>query len=94
KKAGNNYIIDAGKLTGGFLKLDEKDKVRDKDVYMPSARSFSYIIAITIPTGYTVKGVEELTRNKANKTGTFSAGAVVKGNVVVITVTRVYNNNF
>ncbi|MEP6610766.1 MAG: hypothetical protein ABJA76_02730 [Mucilaginibacter sp.] len=94
KKAGNNYIIDAGKLTGGFLKLDEKDKVRDKDVYMPSARSFSYIIAITIPAGYTVKGIEELTRNKANKTGTFSAGAVVKGNVVVITVTRVYSNNF
>jgi len=94
KKAGNNYIIDAGKLTGGFLKLDEKDKVRDKDIYMPSARSFSYTISIAIPAGYAVKGIEELTKNKANKTGSFSAGAVVKGNAVVITVTRVYSNNF
>ena len=94
KKAGNNYIIDAGKLTGGFLKLDEKEKNRDKDIYMPSARSFNYTIVITIPAGYTVKGIDELTKKKTNKTGSFSSEGSVKGSVLTIKVTRAYNNNF
>ncbi len=94
KKAGNNYIVDVGKLTGGFLKLDEKDKLRDIDVYMPSARSFTYTITIAIPAGYTAKGIEELAKNKTNKTGSFSVAASTKGNTVVITVTRVYSKNF
>ena len=42
KKAGNNYIIDAGKLAGSFYKLDDKDRLRNIDVYMPCARTFKY----------------------------------------------------
>ncbi len=94
KKAGNNYIIDAGKLTGGFLKLDEKDKKRDHDVYMPSARSFKYTIVLNIPQGYAARGMEELTQNKSNKTGSFSSTAVLSGDKLTITIIRVYNNNF
>jgi hypothetical protein len=94
KRAGNNYIVDVGKLTGGFLKVEEKDKIRDKDVYMPSARSFSYTITLAIPMGYSPKGMEELSKKKTNKTGSFSAEAFVKGNTLTIKVTRVYNNNF
>jgi len=94
KKAGNNYIIDAGKLTGGFLTLEEKDKKRDKDIYMTSARSFKYAIVIDIPLGYAPKGMEELTQNKSNKTGSFTSSATVKGNKLTISVNRVYKNNF
>ncbi|GGH00831.1 DUF3857 domain-containing protein [Mucilaginibacter phyllosphaerae] len=94
KKAGNNYIIDAGKLTGSFMQLDEKDRKRTIDVYMPAARSFKYTLNITIPQGYKVKGVEELNTKKANKTGLFSSAATVNGSVLNITVNRVYNNNF
>ncbi|MDB4920420.1 hypothetical protein [Mucilaginibacter sp.] len=94
KRAGNNYIVEVGKLTGGFLKIEEKDKTRDKDVYMPSARSFSYTITMAIPMGYSVKGIEELSKKKTNKTGFFSAEASVKGNALIIKVTRVYNKNF
>jgi len=94
KKAGNNYIIDAGKLTGSFYKLEDKDRKRTLDVYMPCARTFKYTISIAIPPGYSAKGMEEMTIKKANKTGSFSSTAVVSGNNLVITVNRVYTNNF
>jgi hypothetical protein len=94
KKAGSNYIIDAGKLTGGFLKLDEKDKKRDKDVYMQVARTFKYTIVIDIPRGYAARGMEEMTQKKFNKTGSFSSSATVNGSKLTITVSRVYAHNF
>jgi len=94
KKAGNNYIIDAGKLTGGFLKLEEKNKTRDVDVYMSAPRSFNYTIVINIPQGYTVKGMEEMTQSKSNKTGSFTSSAVINGNKLTITATRSYAHNF
>jgi hypothetical protein len=94
KKAGNNYIIDAGKLTGGFLKLDEKDKTRSKDVYMPCARSFKYTIVINIPQGYAAKGMDEMTQSKSNKTGSFVSSATVSDNKLTIVVSRAYNSNF
>jgi hypothetical protein len=94
KKAGNNYIIDAGKLAGSFVQLDEKDRKRTLDVYMPSARSFKYTLNIAIPQGYKVNGVEELNTKKVNKTGSFTSAAAITGNVLNIVVTRNYNNNF
>jgi len=94
KKAGSNYIIDAGKLVGSFYKLEEKDRKRAVDVYMPCARSFNYTISIAIPPGFTAKGMEEMTRRKENKTGSFSSTATVNGNTLTITVKRVYANNF
>lgn len=94
KKAGDNYIIDVGKLTGSFYKLEDKDRKRSVDIYMPCARSYKYAISFTIPPGYTVKGAEELNAKKLNKTGSFSSQAVVTGNTLNITISRAYNNNF
>jgi hypothetical protein len=94
KKAGNNYIIDAGKLTGGFLKLEDKNKTRDLDIIMPAARSFKYTFVINVPSGYTARGMEEMTQNKSNKTGSFTSSAVLNGNKLTITATRSYTHNF
>ena len=94
KRAGGNYIVDVGKLTGGFLKLEEKDKKRDKDIYMSAARTFKYSISIDIPLGYSVKGLEALSQNQSNKTGSFSSSAIVKDNMLIVNVSRVYSNNF
>jgi hypothetical protein len=38
--------------------------------------------------------MEEITTRKTNKTGLFASSAAVKGNVLTITLYRVYNNNF
>jgi hypothetical protein len=96
KKAGDNYIIDAGKLTGGFLTLEEKEKNRVLDIYMPEARSFTYTITLAIPKGYVAKGMEEMTGSKSNKTGSFSSVAKVNalGTAVTITVNKNYAHNF
>ena len=61
---------------------------------MTCARSFKYTISIAIPPGYSAKGMEEMNVKKVNKTGTFTSSAVVNGNNLIITVNRVYNNNF
>lgn len=94
KKAGNNYILDAGKLIGKYRKVEDKDRNRKLDVYMYSARTFSYNINIAIPEGYTVKGAEELNKKLANETGTFTSEATVEGNVLKIVVNRTFVNNF
>lgn len=94
KKAGNNYILDAGKLIGKYQKPEEKDRSRVLDVYMYSARIFAYNISVAIPEGYTVKGLEELNKKLTNETGTFSSEAVQEGNTVKITVSRSFLNNF
>jgi len=94
KKAGDNYIIDAGKLTGGFYKLEDNDRKRDVDIYMPCAREFKYTINITVPQAYSVKGIDELKQSKTNKTGSFTSSATVNGNILTIVVDRIYSNNF
>jgi len=94
KKAGNNYIVDAGKLTGSFYKLDDNERKRKVDIYMPCARSFKYNIAITIPPGYVAKGMEEMNAKKENKTGAFSSTATLNGNILTIAVSREYAHNF
>jgi hypothetical protein len=95
KKAGNNYIIDAGKLIGGQLELkpEQKEK-RTIDIYMPFARSFSYQVELNIPDGYTAEGTEKLNKNVENECGGFVSTAKVDGNKIVITVSKYYKNAF
>jgi hypothetical protein len=76
------------------VQLEEKDRKRSIDVYMPGARSFKYTISFNIPPGYKVTGAEDLNKTKSNKTGSFACTAAVAGNVLNITVTRSYANNF
>jgi hypothetical protein len=94
KKAGNSFIVEAGKLTGLFLRLEDKDKKREQDVYMPAVRTFKYDINIAIPTGYSATGVDEFNVNKTNATGMFSSAAKVNGNTLTITVTQTYSHLF
>jgi len=94
KKAGNNYVFEAGKFISTFNKADEKERTRKIDIYMPAARTLTYVINFTIPAGYRVKGAEDLSHNQNNETGTFSVGATVKGNILSIQVNRIYTHNF
>jgi len=94
KKAGNNFVFEAGKLISTINKLSEKERNRKIDVYMPAARNLTYTINFTIPAGYRLKGAEDLNHAFNNETGTFSSGANVKGNVLSIQVSRIYTHNF
>jgi hypothetical protein len=72
KKAGNNYILDAGKMIGEQLKIKPEQRDRKVDVYMPNARTFQYNVSIPVPQGYTAEGLDKLNTSIDNSTGSFS----------------------
>ncbi len=94
QKAGNNYLLNIGKLIGTISAVKEQELNRKFDVYMPSARVFNYFINITVPDGYNVKGLENLQKEMINQTGDFKSKATLKGKILTLEVTRSYHHNF
>ena len=93
KKAGPNYLLEAGKLIGGQVEIDEEDKTRTTDVYMPYARSYKYSVIINIPEGYTVKGIDKLNTSIENETGGFITSATFENGQLKITSHKFYKKN-
>ena len=94
KKAGPNYILEAGNFIGSQREIEEKHLKREVDVFLSSPRSFKYDIVLTIPDGYLVEGIENLTKSVDNATGGFQSVAKVEGNQLKIKVEKWYNHNF
>lgn len=94
KKAGNNYIVEAGKLVGATTKTEEKDRIRSIDVYMPYARNYNYNISLAIPKGYKVKGVENFNKKITNETGSLYSTATAGADAVQIKIEQQYLKNF
>lgn len=92
KKAGNNYIIEAGKFIGGQFEIKADQRERKLDVYMAHARSYSYQIEFIIPDGYTVEGLDKLNKKVENETGGFVSTATVNGNKLLINTNKYYNH--
>lgn len=92
KKAGNNYILEAGKFVGGQLEIKADQRERKLDVYMPYARSFNHNVTLNIPDGYTIEGAEKLNKSVKNECGGFESTAKVEGNKLLITYYKYYNN--
>lgn len=94
KKAGNNIIVEVGKLQGTPLFMKDDQRKRDIDIYMPFARSFEYMIEMEIPEGYTVDGVSALNVKVENETGIFATAATFDGKKLSIMVKKHYAHNF
>jgi hypothetical protein len=94
KKAGQNYILEVGRLIGQFKKTEEKDRTRTLDIYMIAPRSLNYNISFEVPPGFKVKGLEELNNTVSNVTGSFSCEAIAEGNTIKIKIKRVYQHAF
>lgn len=94
KKAGNNYILDAGKLLGSQLEIEGYERQRTVDVYMPFARTIEREIRINIPSGYKIEGIEALNQNISNNSMSYMSSAHTEGNVLTLKSTKVYKNNF
>lgn len=94
KKAGPNYIIEIGKLIGGQIDLEEKERNRTADVHVDYARSYNYNIDLVIPDGYTVAGLDKLNKSVDNETGAFKSSAVIEGNLLKIQTSKQYKHNF
>jgi len=94
KKAGENYIIEIGKLITSQVEIDKKEKERKNNVYMAFPRMFENEIAFEIPAGYAVSGIEKLNKKVENETGNFISEAKINGNKLVIKTTKSYKNYF
>lgn len=94
KKAGNNIIVEIGKIQGQPLVVKDDQRKRDLDVYMPFARSIEYNIELAIPDGYTVEGTAALNKNVENEAGFFKVEATVTDKAVTLKIKKHYLHNF
>ena len=94
KKAGNNMIVEVGKLQGTPLTIRADQRKRKRDIYMPFARSLQTNIILQIPDGFTVEGINELNKKVENEVGHFIAEASTDGKTVTIKLRKSYNHAF
>lgn len=94
KRAGKNYILEVGKLIGGQVEINEKEKQRTNNIYMPYPRSFNYEISLKIPEGFSVSGLDKLNIHVSNETGSFTSKADIEKNTLIIRTHKSYINNF
>lgn len=92
KKAGNNYMLDIGKLITGQIELTPEERKRTYDVHMAFPRTVSYEVWVNIPEGYTLEGVENLNKSVINETGQFVSSSKIEGNKLVVNITKSYNH--
>lgn len=94
QKAGNNLILNVGKLIGGQLELKGKDRDRTIDIYLSTARTFEYNIVIPIAENYSVENIESLNMHVDNESGAFISSATMDGNNLIVNVTKTYKKAF
>jgi len=94
KKAGNNIIVEIGKIQGQPLVVKQEQRKRDIDVYMSFARSIEYNVDLEIPEGYSAEGVAALNKKIENETGFFTVEAKATEKVVSIKIKKHYLHNF
>lgn len=94
KRAGNNYILDAGKLIGGQMQVKPEQRDRKVDIYQPYARSFEYQIELVVPKGYTLEGIDKLNQSVDNECGSFIVTSAMDNGRLKLHIRKVYKHNF
>ncbi|WP_440134546.1 DUF3857 domain-containing protein [Chitinophaga sancti] len=92
KKAGNNYMLDIGKLITGQIELTQEERKRTYDVNMAFPRTMSYELWVNIPEGYMLEGAESLNKSVINAAGQFVSSTKMEGNKLVLKISKSYNH--
>lgn len=94
RKAGNNMILNAGKLIGEQTRIEGKERQRKADVHMPAARTFRWEITVELPEGYAVapESLKQLNAREENECGVFIADAVAKDGQLILSITKRYEH--
>ena len=90
RKAGKNYLVSVPGLMGGQAQVKQEDRVRKYSIDVRYPRTFTWDINYTFPAGYSVKGLADLNQNVENEAGSFSSKATVEGNVLKLSIKKVY----
>jgi hypothetical protein len=94
KRAGPNYLVDIGKFIEGQAFIKNEDKERKYNVYRLSSAAFNITVALDIPEGYTIQGIEKLNTRVENATGGFTSIARIENNKLIIETKKHYKSNF
>ncbi|MFM2359213.1 MAG: hypothetical protein RLY16_1206 [Bacteroidota bacterium] len=90
KKAGNNLILEIGKMQGKVTHLSPGQRTRNIDVYRDYAFGNEFSIEIEVPEGYVAEGVEALNKKVENETGCFISTATKSANSIIISIKHNY----
>lgn len=93
-KAGENLILDAGKLIGIQWVPTPGERERTADAYLPTARLFENEIEVLIPPIYNLQGFEALNCSLENEYGAFEAEASFVDQVLKIKTRKIYKRPF
>ena len=93
-KAGENLILDAGKLIGAQWAPTPGERERTADAYLPTARLFENEIDVLIPPMYNLQGFEALNCNMENEYGAFEAVVSYTDQVLKIKTKKIYKKPF
>ncbi|MCL2290731.1 MAG: DUF3857 domain-containing protein [Bacteroidetes bacterium] len=94
RNAGENIILDAGKLIGQQWDPTENDRNRNIDAHLPTRRIFENEIVIQIPDNYIVGNIEHLNVIFSNNYAIFEAVSVIENNTVKIKTKKAYHQTF
>lgn len=93
QRAGNNFLLNIGKVVNSPLKLTPSQRVRNIDIYMSYARTLDCTVAFDIPQGYTVQGVDKLNKTLNNDCGSVTTSAQVQGQQLMVHFRRIYKHD-
>ncbi len=88
--AGDDILIALPSLIGNQPKIKKDERVRTLPINVGYPRTLLYTITFTIPEGYTVKGLTNITHTVNNDCGSFTTMAKVDGNILEIDVRKLY----
>lgn len=94
REAGNNLLLDVGRLIGSQWKPTDKERKREWNAYIPYALSIDNEVVLHIPVEYTAGGIENLNMSIDNKYGSFTSVATLNGNLLTINTSKVYKQDF
>jgi hypothetical protein len=92
QRAGNNFLLNIGKVINSPLKLTPSQRNRTVDIYMSYARTIDCTISFAIPQGFSVQGADKLNKTVDNECGSVITTAQLQGNQLLLHFKRVYKH--
>lgn len=94
RTAGENLILEIGKLIGIQWNPTDNERARNVDAYIPTARIFENEISFKIPEGYKAGSIENLNVNYSNEYISFESNAAIDEDNIVIRAKKTYHKAF
>jgi hypothetical protein len=88
--AGSDIIVALPSLLGQQTKINSEERTRSLPIDLRYPRTLLWKITMTVPDGYSVKGLESLNNKVDNTCGSFISAATVEGNKIILDVKKIY----